>query len=241
MKKNQLQIEENAEKLAEAFAAHFIRLAEEAVRERGRFLVVLSGGGTPLKAYRLLAETSRRQIVPWQQIYLFWGDERYVPQDDAQSNFRQAYEVLLSHIDIPPGNIHPIPTNLPPAAAARAYAETLRSFAEAGQICARFDLVVLGLGHDGHTASLFPGQSARWDQLVITAEGSYDGRPSTRITLTPPAFNLAREVVFLVSGATKAEALHAARGEIRDVNRFPSQAIKPADGRVLWMVDKAAA
>ncbi|MBT3189047.1 MAG: 6-phosphogluconolactonase [Anaerolineae bacterium] len=233
-------ISENSEALAKTFAEHFAKQALQAVEERGRFLAVLSGGGTPLKAYRLLAESPLRESVPWQDVHLFWGDERHISHDDLQSNFYQAREALLKHVNIPEENLHPVQTHLQPDKAAEAYEETLLSYAEASQNCVRFDLVLLGLGNDGHTASLFPSQSALWKNPVIVTEGSYQGRPATRITMTPLAFNQAREIVFLVSGAGKAEALTAALGEIRDVDRFPSQSIEPTDGSVLWMVDKDA-
>lgn len=241
MEKAQILIEENNVELAEVFAERFASLAKKAIVARGRFLAVLSGGGTPLKAYHLLAKLPLGDIVPWEKIHLFWGDERHVPQDDSESNFFQAREALLDHVNIPTENLHPMPTNLRPDEAAQAYAQTLRSFAEASQTSVRFDLVMLGLGSDGHTASLFPGQSALWKDLVIVTEGSYQGRPAKRLTMTPLALNQTGEVVFLVSGEAKADALANALGETRDANRFPSQAINPLNGKVLWMVDTAAA
>ena len=241
MEKAQIQIKENIAELAEAFAERFASLAKEAVAARGKFLAVLSGGGTPLIAYRLLAKRPLREMVPWDRVHLFWGDERYVPQDNPESNFRQASEALLNYVNIPQSNIHPMPTDLPLDEAAQAYDQTLRSFVEASQRSVRFDLVMLGLGSDGHTASLFPGQSALWKDPVIITEGSYQGRPAKRLTLTPLALNQTRDVVFLVSGEAKADALANGLGETKDANRFPSQAINPPNGKVLWMVDAAAA
>ena len=241
MLKPEILIRKNGDLLAKSFAEHFAHLAIQAIRERGRFLVVLSGGGTPIIAYHLLAKKPLREFVPWEQVHLFWGDERYVPQDDPQSNFWQAREALIQYVNIPETNIHPMPTDLPPGEAAKSYTQTLRSFAEPNQTSVRFDLVMLGLGSDGHTASLFPGQSALWNDLVIATEGNYQGRPATRLTMTPLAFNNSREVVFLVSGEGKSEALANFLGKIGDADQFPTKAINPIEGRALWMVDADAA
>ena len=238
MKPKNLTISPNSDTLAQVFAEHFAQKADEAIRARGHFLAVLSGGGTPLKAYRLLAQEPFKSKIAWEKVHLFWGDERFVPQDDPQSNFYQAKEVLLDHVNIPAENLHPMPTHLSVDEVVNAYSQTLRSFAESSQKQIRFDLVLLGLGDDGHTASLFVGQSALWTNPVITTEGDYQGRPSTRLTLTPLIINQAREIVFMVSGASKADALSNALGKEKDINRIPSQAIS---GHVRWMVDKDAA
>jgi 6-phosphogluconolactonase len=235
MAKKNLTIYPNSDTLALAFAKYFAQKADEAIRARGRFLAVFSGGGTPLKAYRLLAQEPFKSQVDWAKVHLFWGDERFVPHDDPQSNFYQAKEALLDHVNIPAENLHPMPTQFSPGEAVDAYHQVLSSFAEPSQKRVRFDLVLLGLGDDGHTASLFVGQSALWINPVISTEGDYQGRPSTRLTLTPIVINQAREIVFMVSGASKADALANALGDEKDVNRFPSQAIS---GRVHWMVDE---
>ncbi|MCP4141596.1 MAG: 6-phosphogluconolactonase [Chloroflexi bacterium] len=238
MKKQNLTISPKSESLAQTFAEYFVQKAKESIQECGRFLTVLSGGGTPLKAYRLLAQEPLKSQVDWQKVHLFWGDERFVPHDDSQSNFYQAKEALLDHVDLPEENLHPMPTHLEPDKAVKNYFQTLDSYTEAGQKQVRFDLVLLGLGDDGHTASLFVGQSALWTNPVVTTEGDYQGRPSTRLTLTPMIINQAREIVFMVSGASKADALANALGVEKDINRFPSQAIS---GPVRWMVDEDAA
>lgn len=238
----EIRVIENSDLLAKTFAEHFAHQAMQAVYQRGRFLAVLSGGGTPLKAYGLLAESPLRESVPWEHVHLFWGDERYVPHSDPQSNFWQAREALLDRVNIQVGNLHPVPTNLPPDEAALAYGQILHDYAEAGQMSACFDLVLLGLGNDGHTASLFPGQSALWrDRLVIATDGNYQDRPAIRITMTPLALNNALEVVYLVSGESKADALADSLGKTRDADRSPSQAINPTHGTLLWLVDKDAA
>ncbi|MBT3338094.1 MAG: 6-phosphogluconolactonase [Anaerolineae bacterium] len=235
MNKKNLTTFPNSETLALAFANHFAQKADEAIRTRGRFLAVLSGGGTPLKSYRLLAQEPFKSQVDWAKVHLFWGDERFVPHDDPQSNFYQAKEALLDHVNIPAENLHPMPTELSPREAVDAYRQVLSSFAEPSQNHIRFDLVLLGLGDDGHTASLFVGQSALWINPIISTEGDYQGRPSTRLTLTSIVINQAREIVFMVSGASKADALANALGDEKDLNRFPSQAIS---GRVRWIVDE---
>jgi len=237
MKPQNLTISPNSETLAQAFAEHFAQKADEAIRARGCFLAVLSGGGTPLKAYRLLAQEPFKSQVEWQKVHLFWGDERFVPHDDPQSNFFQAKEALLDHVDIPAENLHPMPTRFSPREAVDAYQRLLDSFAESSSNHVRFDLVLLGLGDDGHTASLFVGQSALWTHPVVTTAGDYQGRPSMRLTLTPILINQAREIVFMVSGASKADALANALGVEKDIGRFPSQAIS---GNVRWMVDENA-
>lgn len=248
MKPQNLIISPNSETLAQAFAEIFAQKADEAISQRGRFLAVLSGGGTPLKAYRLLAQEPLRSQIEWEKVHLFWGDERFVPQNDPQSNFYQVKEALLNYVDIPAENLHPMLTHLSVTEAVDAYQQTLSSFAQPSQKhttplrfgCkrVRFDLVLLGLGDDGHTASLFVGQSALWTNPVITTEGDYQGRPSTRLTLTPIVLNQAREIIFMVSGSSKANALANALDAENDIDRFPSQSIS---GCVRWMVDEDAA
>ena len=240
MKTPHILISQNRESLAQSFADYFAEKAKEAIFRHGRFLAVLSGGGTPLLAYQLLAQEPLRSKIAWEKTHLFWGDERFVPHDDPQSNFYQAKRALLERVNIPAENLHPMPTHLSPHEAVDAYHQTLSLFAEPSQKQVRFDLVLLGLGNDGHTASLFVGQSAHWTR-PITTEGDYQGRPATRLTMTPILFNQAREIVFLVSGASKTDALANALSDKNDIDRFPSQAIRPPKGRVRWMVDENAA
>jgi 6-phosphogluconolactonase len=202
-------------------------------------------------------------------MHFFWGDERCVPPDDLQSNYRQAYETLLSHVLVPKENIHRAKGELAPPSAAEDYARQLREFAAPGLDYPRFDLVLLGLGADGHTASLFPGslfpdslspqvrdpaQSPEGEPvedlpsggsheggpvLAVTAE--FQGRPVNRVTLTPPVFNAARNVLFLVTGQEKAMALAGTRAGRSDPLIYPAQRIEPAEGKVWWLVDEPAA
>ncbi len=225
------------ETLSCAAAALFIRQAQRAIRRSGRFVVALAGGQTPRRTYEWLAHPACRNTVEWEAVYVFWGDERCVPLEDPRSNARMACEALLNHVPIPPDHIHPIVCEGDPAAAAVRYEAVLRRFFGEGP--PRFDLVFLGLGEDGHTASLFPFHPAleertRW---VVEVEGTLP----PRVTLTFPALNQARRVAFLVSGASKAEILkEVLRGPV-DPRRRPAQGIRPAAGRVLWLVDRGAA
>jgi 6-phosphogluconolactonase len=224
------------------FAANqFFTQAQQAVKLRGRFLVTLSGGGTPLSLFQLLTQQPYRQQVPWTQTLVFWGDERCVHPDDPDSNYRQAKETLLDHVPLPKDNIHRIHGELTPEIAAHDYAERLQSFAHSGLAWPRFDLVLLGLGSDGHTASLFPGSSPKDTKSTLVATANYQGRPAHRVTLTPSVFNTAREIMFLVTGTDKANALAAVLGGAYEPVRWPAQRIQPIEGKVIWLADTAAA
>lgn len=213
-----------------------------AARQRGAASLVLAGGGTPLALYRMLAE---RSDVDWGSIHTFWGDERLVGPDDPGSNYRAAREALLSRVDLPAAHIHRMRGELPPDEAAADYAARLRDWAAAHDPGApnpwpRFDVVLLGLGEDGHTASLFPGSPLSPPQPVVAVTADYQGRPAGRITLTPRVFNDARHVIFLVAGAGKAEAARETF-YADDPARLPAQRIRPDYGRVTWLLDRAAA
>jgi 6-phosphogluconolactonase len=236
---NEIIILPDAKTVAQEAAERIAALASSAVESRGRFSVALSGGSTPARLYELLAQAPYRAQVPWQRSYLFWGDERCVPPDDPGSNYRQADVTLIRHVPIPPDNVYRIPGELEPAAAAQAYTRTLVDF-----FCGprpRFDLVLLGLGQDGHTASLFPGSAAvqETERLAVPVEADYQGRPAHRVTLTPPAINAARQVLFLVSGSEKAEVVRAV---IRDATHgLPARQVRPTAGKLAWLLDAAAA
>ena len=211
----------------------------DAVQTVGTCSIVLAGGNTPRTLYRLLAAEFRSQ-VPWASVQIFWGDERYVPPEDPRSNYRMAKEALLEHVDCPPANIHPMPTHFPSAdAAARDYERTLRHhFVEEWP---RFDIVLLGLGDDGHTASLFPGSFAlaertRW---VVAAQAPVE--PHVRLTLTLPALIRARAVFILVAGATKAESLQHVLEGAGDQIKYPAAGVRLAKGTVIWWADREAA
>ena len=227
------------EALAHEAARRIVDLSREASGSRGRFSVALSGGSTPGRLYRLLAEEPYRDLVPWGEVHLFWGDERCVPPGDPGSNYFLANETLISRVPIPPGNVHRVHGELEPERAARAYEQTLQDF-----FCGphtRFDLVLLGLGEDGHTASLFPGSPvlAETERLAAVASAVYQDRPAQRVTLTLPAINSARQILFLVTGRTKAPVVQSiveGSGE-----RLPAQRIQPAAGGLTWLLDTEAA
>jgi 6-phosphogluconolactonase len=233
----EVQIVPDSAALAQTAAQEFHRLAEAAVRERGRFSVALSGGNTPRSVYSLLA--AEHKDLPWDRIHAFFGDERHVPPDHPDSNFRMASESLLSRVPIPTANIHRIHAELDPEAAANQYDSELRDFFHLlDHDWPRFDLVLLGLGDDGHTASLFPGSQALKDVSHLVVANWVDKLQAFRITLTFPVLNHALETFFLVSGAGKVQILSDVLRP--GVNKYPAQSIHPTDGRLLWLVDRDA-
>jgi 6-phosphogluconolactonase len=229
----------DAEALAREAARRFVDLAREAAGSRERFSVALSGGSTPGRLFRLLAEKPYRAQIPWEQVYFFWGDERCVPPDDPESNYRLVEEALIAHVPIPPENVHRMSGELEAGVAAQAYEGRLQDF-----FCGprpRFDLVLLGLGEDGHTASLFPGSPLldERERLAAPAMATYQDRPAQRVTLTLPAINTARQVLFLVTGQAKAEVVQAVIAG--PAGRYPAQRIQPTAGQLTWLLDAAAA
>ncbi len=239
--KPDIRIFDDVDALSQAAAVLFIDSCGRAVARRGRALVALSGGNTPIKLYELVARTPLVEQVDWPRLHVFWGDERCVPPEDLQSNYHQAKDILLSRVPIPAVNVHRVQTELGPDEAAEAYALTLRTFADPPMQWPRFDIVLLGLGEDGHTASLFPGSAVEMPAPVMAVKGDYQGRPAQRITITPPVFNAAQRVVFLVNGASKSQTLANVLNGKFQPEQLPAQRIRPADGELIWMVDQAAA
>jgi 6-phosphogluconolactonase len=229
----------DAAELAREAARRFAELAVAFTSEAGRFTVALSGGSTPKAMFQILAEKPFADSLPWRSIHFFWGDERCVSPDHAESNYRMANETLLSKVPVPRENIFRIPAeDEDHERAAAIYSESLQTFFAEEQ--PGFDLVFLGMGPDGHTASLFPGTTA------LCAGGGaaanyVDKLQSWRITLTADAINRARNVIFLVAGADKAPALKEVIEGPRNPKQYPSQLIMPSHGALLWMVDEAAA
>ena len=181
-----------------------------------------------------------REPIDWTSIHIFWGDERLVPPEDPESNYGQAKDVLLKNIPIPSENIHRVATELEPEAAALDYARVLKEYAAPPLDWPRFDLVLLGMGEDGHTASLFPDSPVDVTEPVIAVTANYQGRPAQRVTLTPLVFNAARQVVFLVPGANKAITLKGVFDDYNSSGLIPAKRIQPVEGQVTWMVDQAA-
>jgi 6-phosphogluconolactonase len=249
-----IRVFSTSEALADAVARHVAECAEESIAATGLFILALSGGSTPEAAYRQLttddhpAHEGRAHLTPddWRLTHIFWGDERCVPPDDPRSNYRMAKEALLDRVPIPAEHIHRIRGEDDPETAASNYERELRGLLPDGEI----DLVLLGLGEDGHTASLFLGDPAIHEQTrwVVAVPGN-SRSPLTshllpgiwRVTLTPGILNRAKNVTFVVSGANKAETLQRVLEQPLNPDALPAQAIRPAQGRVTWMVDQAAA
>jgi 6-phosphogluconolactonase len=230
---SRLQVHSSAERLAEAAAARIAGLASAAVARRGRFVIALAGGSTPEPTYRRLARGGAGQRVPWSQFEIFWGDERCVRADHPDSNYRMAHRALLRHVPVPDGHVHRIQGELPPAHAAAAYEAQLQQVL-AGTC---FDLILLGLGADGHTASLFPDTSAVEERDRAVVAVYVDKLQAWRVTLTLPVINAARDVIFLVSGTEKAGAL----AQVRAGADVPAARVHPDSGRLTWLVDRDAA
>jgi 6-phosphogluconolactonase len=231
----------DASALAQKAAVIFQHAAQESIAQRGGCAVALSGGSTPKAMFALLASEPYRSAINWARVYLFWGDERCVPPAHAESNYRMTNEALLAHVAVPPSNVFRIAGELDPATAARAYAAQLRQFFPADPV-PRFDLVLLGMGADGHTASLFPGTAALHAAEDAVVVANYVEKLQThRITLTAATINHARAIVFLVSGADKAATLQAVWEGAYQPDLYPSQLIQPTNGTLTWVVDEAAA
>lgn len=236
----QIQIFDNSDEVARAAAELFIECAREAVALQGRFTVALAGGSTPKKSYELLATEEYRDRVDWPKVHIFFGDERCVSPDDAESNYRMANEALLSRVSLPPQNIHRMRGEGDAAANARLYEDELRTLF-AGQEWPRFDLILLGMGDDGHTASLFPGSRALKENSAWVTANWVEKFQTFRITLTASVINHARSVAFIVTNAGKAATLEQVLHGTVNPEKFPSQLIHPFDGKLVWLLDEAAA
>ncbi|MGQ9897759.1 MAG: 6-phosphogluconolactonase [Acidobacteriota bacterium] len=227
------------EELARQAAASFVAQAAAAVAARGKFSVVLSGGTTPRIVFCFLAGAEFASQVDWSKVHFFWGDERPVPPDHPESNFRLAQEYLLGPLGIAPENIHRIQGELPPAEAAAQYDAHLTAFF--GAAPRRFDLIHLGMGEDGHTASLFPYTAALDKAEACVVSNDVPHRHMTRITFTAALINAARAVEFFVTGASKAAVLREVLLGAKQKHRYPSQMICPTDGTLTWFVTADAA
>lgn len=230
------------QELFAAAAEEVVRTANEAVAQRSRFTIALSGGSTPKSLYNLLA-TNARTALPWDRMFFFWGDERHVPPTDPDSNYRMADETLLSKIPVAAGNVFRIKAENPDAAAvAEAYEQTILKFFQlkSGEV-PNFDLILLGMGPDGHTASLFPGTTALQEKSHLVVANWVEKMKTHRITLTLPVLNAARCVTFLVSGSDKASVLREVLEEDVPAEQYPSKLVRPAAGKLIWLLDRAAA
>jgi 6-phosphogluconolactonase len=235
---------DSLETLAHMAARRFYEAAEHAIADpaRGRFLVALSGGNTPRVFHQQLVQ-HYHDLIPWERVQFFWSDERCVPPDHPDSNYRMARETLLSQINVPEANIHRMPGERTDydAAAADYEAEIRHVFGVPPAVLLRFDLILLGMGSDGHTASLFPGSAALHEQHKLVAANFVPKLNTHRMTFTYPLLNAARQVIFLVAGLDKAEPLRdVLRGQAHLEDR-PSIGVHPAPGEALWLVDRDAA
>jgi 6-phosphogluconolactonase len=229
-------------KLSRAAGEFFITTCKKSIREQGRFAVAFSGGATPESLYALLATDSFSARIEWDKVHVFWGDERCVPPNDVDSNFRMAKYALLDHVPLPKENIHRILGERQPDQAAAEYDTELRAFfGGTASLNPRFDLVLLGMGADGHTASLFPHTAALEAQHTWVVANYVDEMHVWRITLTPSAINAAANVVFLVSGSSKANRLKQVLEGRYQPQHLPAQLIQPRDGNLLWLIDREAA
>ena len=235
-----VEVFRTGEDVARAAAEQFVTLTSDAVADHGSFSVALSGGNTPRRMYELLADDPFRSSIDWRLVHLFFGDERCVPHNHKDSNYRMVTETLISRVQIPLRNVHPIAGEGDPVKNAQAYEEDLRSFF-VDQPWPRFDLVLLGLGEDGHTASLFPRTSALAEKNAWVVSNWVEKSGTYRITLTAAAINSAANVTFMVVGAEKAPALAEVLIGPHDPERLPAQLIKPNNGVLTWLVDSAAA
>ena len=235
----EVQILPTKSDVARRAAEEFVRAAAASVQERGAFSVALAGGSTPLGMYELLAGEPYRSQVEWERVLFFWGDERCVPPDDPESNYGAAAAALVSGLGLPGANVHRMHGELDPHEASVAYEHEVRH--TIGGEPPRFDLILLGMGDDGHTASLFPGTDALGETGRIVVANHVPKLDAWRLTFTSTLINAAHQVLFLVTGEGKAEALRAVLEGEPDPDTYPSQLVRPKDGRLLFLLDEPAA
>jgi 6-phosphogluconolactonase len=234
-----IQLCHDKEALSLAAAGLFAEQARAAVKARGRFGVLLSGGETPRRCYELLAQEPFAGSIPWHGVQLFWGDERYVPQDHPLSNFGMVRRALLDRVTLGASQIHPVPYLPTPQESALAYERELRGFFGADP--PSFDLALLGLGEDGHTASLLPGSEVLAERQRWVREVYHSGQGIYRVSVTLPLLNQAALVAFLVEGSAKSAMLRRVLEGGDDQERVPAQLVAPVKGQVLWLADREAA
>ena len=243
-KNHKIQIVADAEAMSKAAAETIVEHIRETLQTRNVYSIALSGGSTPRRLYALLAgDAVFRDQIPWERVHFFWGDERHVPPDHPDSNYRMANATLLSKVSIPSTNIHRIRAEEPDAHQAAAnYEQEIRRFfkIDAGQV-PRFNFVLLGMGADGHTASLFPGTAALEVTRQLVVANWLEKFQSYRITMTVPVFNNADRIVFLISGQEKADTLESVMAGRQESVSYPVQRIHPEHGQCIWLVDTSAA
>ncbi len=233
-----INIFETEEEVLENLASYFVTVAKQAINQRGKCSVALSGGNSPKRLYELLSSTAFKDKIEWQKLDFFFGDERNVPRKDSQSNYGMAKIALFDPLQIEPANVYAVDTELDPAYAAEKYNTALQNYFEDGQLV--FDIILLGLGDNAHTASLFPNTPVLNDTTASVKAVFLEDQKVYRITFTAPLINKARNIAFLVYGKTKAIAVQQVIEGKKDIQHFPAQLITPFTGQLQWFLDKAA-
>jgi len=235
----QLHIYKDADELSQAAAAWIAQVIEETLKTQDRFTIALSGGSTPYKLHLILAASPLKEKIDWSKIHVFWGDERAVPFDDERNNAKMAYDTLLNHVPIPADQIHIMRTDIAPEASAAAYEKILHTYFDEQETS--FDLVLLGMGDDGHTLSLFPGTEIVRERKAWAKAFYLTAQEMFRITITAPIANKSARIAFLAAGEKKANTLkNVLEGEFQP-DIYPSQLIKPVNGELHWFLDEDAA
>ena len=239
----QLHTYKNVEALSEAVAKWIADFITETLKKQSRFTISLSGGSTPQRLHKILAASPYKEQIDWSKLHIFWGDERAVPFEDSRNNAKMAYDTLLNFVPVPASQIHVMRTDLGPEESAIEYEKILHQYFDktlAGSPSTSFDLVLLGMGDDGHTLSLFPGTEVIHEERAWVKAFFLPAQDMYRITLTRPIVNRAARVAFLAAGAGKAHALHEVLKGVYNPDLYPSQTIKPSPGELHWFVDEAA-
>jgi len=239
MQKVKLNIFPTEDEVLNHIAKYFITIANQYITNSGVFNISLSGGTSPKKLFQLLASPSNNQKTDWTKMYFFFGDERYVPANSPDSNFRMVKEALFEPLDIPQKQIFQVNTSLSPEAAAADYAQQINTYFKGGKIC--FDLILLGLGDNSHTASLFPHTSVLHETEATVKAVFLKDQQVFRITKTAPMINQAHHIAFLLYGSGKAEAVRHVLEDERNIEEYPAQLINPEHGDIQWFMDEAAA
>ena len=236
---NKKHIFNDAETVCIAAANYIVELSKKAILKKGKFTIALSGGNTPRKLYELLAQPAYSSLLEWKNIFIFWGDERYLPLSDEDNNSHMAFSALLNNIPIPAENIFTVPVNFDPERAAISYEQTLLTFFK--EPLPAFDLILLGIGTNGHTASLFPFTSILKEKKQLVKEIFIEELGMYRISFTATLINQAQNVLFLVTGKEKAAIIETVFSGVKDVEKYPVLLIKPAKANPEWYLDEAAA
>jgi len=234
-----IKVLKDEESVLRALADFIVSKSKEVIARQGKFSIALSGGSSPKKLFEILASDAYRKKVEWKKVFFFFGDERYVPLDHKDSNYRMAEKALFEPLDILQEQIFAVNTALPPALAAQDY--EMRMLNHFGDPACRFDLILLGLGDNSHTASLFPYTKVLHEKKALIKEIFVDEVNMYRITFTAPLINAAHVVAFLVYGESKAAAVHHVLEDPTDIEIYPAQLISPVDGELYWFMDEAAA